>query len=161
MSGLQKNQLSLGAYKINGLHDSLGTDGSQVVGWRSVGIGVRKMQSFDYINSRLNSQDLSPLERRSLQFEFEFYKSSAEACIDKSNKDIEQNVSTIILKLNSDEYPLIQGMNTKEAQKLYELCMGEQPYLKVEQMNEEFAESVDWSDSNPSIASVSSQQEEE
>ena len=67
-----KNQLSLGAYKINGLHDSLGTDGSQVVGWRSVGIGVRKMQSFDYINSRLNSQDLSPLERRSLQFEFEF-----------------------------------------------------------------------------------------
>ena len=52
-------------------------------------------------------------------------------------------------------------MNTKEAQKLYELCMGEQPYLKVEQMNEEFAESVDWSDSNPSIASVSSQQEEE
>lgn len=160
MSGLQKNQLSLGAYKINGLYDSLGTDGEQVVGWRSVGIGVRNLQSFDYIMSRLSSQDLSPLERQSLQFEFDFYKSSAEACIDKSNEDIEQNVSKIILNLNSDEYPLIQGMNTKDAQKLYELCMAEQTYGKVEQMYEEFAESVDWSDSNPSKDGVSNQQEE-
>lgn len=161
LSGLQKNQVSLGAYKINGLHDSLGIDGSQVVGWRSVGIGVRKMQSFDYINSRLNSQDLSPLERQSLQFEFEFYKSSAEACIDKSNKDIEQNISTIIRKLNSDEYPLIQGMNTKEAQKLYELCMGEQPYVNAERKNDNFAESVDWSDSSSSKEGDSEQHEEE
>ena len=161
MSGPQKNQLSLGAYKINGLYDSLGTDGTQVVGWRSVGIGVRKLQSFDYITSRLSSQDLSSLERQSLQFELDFYKSSAEACIDKANEDIEQNVSKIIRKLNSSEYPLIQGMNTKGAQKLYELCMRKQSYVNVEQKKDDLVDSVDWSDSNPSKAGVSNQQEEE
>lgn len=161
MSGPQKNEVSLGAYKINGLYDSLGTEGSQVVGWRSVGIGVRKLQSLDSIMSRLNSQDLSPLERQSLQFEFDFYKSSAEAWIDKSNENMEQNLSKIIRQLNSKQYPLIQGLNTKDAQKLYELCMGELAYANVEQKDDEFFESVDWSDSNPSNYGAPNHHEDE
>jgi len=162
MAGTQKNEVSLGAYKINGVYDSLGIDGSQFVGWRSVGIGVRKLQSLDYIESRLNSQVLSSLERQSLQFEFDFYKSSAEACINKSNRDIEQNLSQIIRELNSQRYPLIQGMNTKDAQRLYELCMGNLASAKVEQMDDNFAESVDWSASGSTDPKrVETQHEEE
>lgn len=125
-SGHDKTQVSIGCYKINGIHDSFGPNGSKDVGWRSTGFGVRKIRNIAELLRLEKEPTIQGWQRESIEFEIQMLRSAVSFVIGgvQENEAIE---SRIVRILNSDEFPLITGVEFSDAKILLELITPELP----------------------------------
>jgi len=123
-AGENKDTVQLGAYKINGRHDSLSTGESNHVGWRSVGIGIVKIRAFGQIMEQLQTDDLTSFQKEELNFELNMFRSAARQAIRERADDSEQ-VRKIQQLISSDQFPLMPKLSRKEAEELYNQVMDE------------------------------------
>ena len=117
--GPNKDTVSLGAYKINGNHESLSEDDSDIVGWRSVGIGIKPIRTLTRILEDIKNKEMSAYEKEELEFELNMMKFAATNAVKNIQGDDLVHVRNIQQLLSSERFPLIPKLTEKEAKELY------------------------------------------